>query len=349
VRKLRRRTFDPYQGWSKLIRMKVDASRRVKMAAITVTFLGVVAPTFTFADEAADRKAQAQRLFAEGQAALDKEDIASGCALMRTSLELFAVANSLFIVAQCDDRDGKLNLALEHWKLGLSVLDAKDKRAPVVNKSIEDLGVRIPRVRIMVSSKDEPLDVLLDDEVVPKNKLETPIFIDPGKHVITFRKEGHEDRRVEVLLDERERTEVIAELGKAIVTIPVPTTSGSTKPPPPPGMPPMKLGGFVALGIGGAALLGATITGGIVLANHSTIAEQCTNKVCANGVPNDLIQSQKSLVPLNAVFWGVGIAGAAAGTVMLVLSSRKTEEKKAVTVAPLFLNNGGGIGLSGRF
>lgn len=331
--------------------MKVDASRRAKIKALAAIFV-VVVPAFTFADEAADRKAEAQRLFAQGQAALDKGDTASGCVLMRTSLELFAVANSLFNVAQCDERDGKLASALAHWQRGLSLVDSKDKRVPVAKKSIEMLEARLPRLNIIVPPKYAPLEVLIDEEDITADKLAAPFFVDVGKRVITIRKAGYEDHTVEILLNERERTEVIAELGAPVaqpLASAIPTTSVSVAPPPPPGMSPMKVGGFVALGVGGLGLLGGAITSGIISSQHGQIGDECPQKVCSTE-GRSLIRSQETLLPLNATFWGIGIAGAAAGTVLLVISGRAgKDERKTPVVAPLVLPNGGGIGLSGRF
>jgi len=339
--------------------MKVDAPRRTRVTALAAIFVGVVAPALTFADEAADRKAEAQRLFTEGQTALDKGDNASGCVLMRTSLELFAVANSLFNVAQCDEREGKLASALAHWKRGFLLIDATDKRAPVVTKAIEELEIRVPRVRIAVSPKHEPLDVSLDDEVIQKDKLDAVMLIDPGKHIVLVRKAGHSDHRVEILLNERERTEVVAEPGEALpAPLPsasvVPRASASVVPPLPPPLPPprtapLKVGGFVALGVGGAAILGAIITGGVIEANHDKIDGLCEGIICKDGRPIDLIQSQERLLPLNATLWGIGIAGAAAGAVMLVISSQKPKNGKTAIVIPLASRDGVGIGLSGRF
>ena len=337
--------------------MNADASRHARKTSIALGAAALFIAALAAADEAADRKAAAQRLFVEGQAALDKGDNPTACTLMRNSLALFAVANSLFNVAQCDERDGKIALALEHWKRGMSLIDATDKRMPVVKKAIEDLEVRVPRMSIVVDSKYEPIDVLIDNEVVPKDKLSAAMLVDPGKHAVTFRKSGHEDRQVEILLNERERTEVVAEPGAEVVAPPVPkasaapsvTMSVAPPPPPPPGMPPLKVGGFVALGIGGAALIGTAITGGKILANDGTINDICPNMICANGRPNDIIKEQKTLLPVNAALWGIGIAGAAAGTVMLVISSRKGAEGRTPIATPLLLPQGGGIGLSGRF
>lgn len=337
--------------------MNDDTLRRVGAAMVAGAFLGVLVPRVAPADEAADRKAEAQRLFMQGQAALEKGDNQSGCALMRQSLGLFAVANTLFNVARCDEADGKLVSALEHWKRGLSLIDAKDKRTPVVQKSIETLEPRIPRVRIVIPPKQAPLVVLVDDEEVPAAKLDAPLFVDPGKHVIVARKEGRKDKRVELLLNEKERTEVVAEPGELLASGPGPspsatatsTGSAAPPPPPPPGGSGLRTGGFVALGVGAVGVIGAAVTGGMILSNYGTIKESCPDNQCSGAVPAE-VASQKTLLAVNAAAWGVGIAGVAAGTLMLVLSkpSGTTEPAKA-EIVPVFVPGGGGIGLSGRF
>lgn len=352
MRKRERSPFILLLKGGRLRVMIADASRYLKVASIALVSSGTLVAAIAVADEAADRKLEAQRLFAEGQAALEKGEEAKGCELMRTSMGLFAVANSLFNVAQCDEREGKLALALEHWKRGMALIDATDQRAAVVKKAIDDLEVRLPRVRILVSAKDEPVDVLLDNEVVLKEKRDEAIYLDPGKHVVTIRKAGHDDRSVEIVLNERERTEVAAEPGAA-KTAPLPTASVTVQlppPPPPPGVSPLKVGGFVALGVGGAALLGAAITGGMIVSQDGQIIKACgADRQCPKGIAGNLIDSQNKLLPVNAAMWGIGIAGAGAGAVMLILSSRNSKENPTTAVTPLVLPRGGGIGLSGRF
>ena len=108
--------------------MKVEDLHRPWIAAFFVFCAAALAPAVVRADEAADRKAEAQRVFAEGQAAFDKGDATTGCRLMRKSLKLFAVANALFNVAQCDEQDGKLASALAHWQRGLLLSMAGGRR-----------------------------------------------------------------------------------------------------------------------------------------------------------------------------------------------------------------------------
>jgi len=329
--------------------MTPNALRHRRAAVLFALGAGVFLPGVAPADEAAERKEQARKLFVAGQAALNKGDKATGCAKMRESMELFAIANTLFNVARCEEGEGKHVAALEHWKRGLSLLDAKDARTPVVKKSITALENRLPRVRVVIPPKWAPITVLLDEEELPAQRLEEPIFVDPGKHVFVMRKDGREDRRVELVLNDKERTEVVAEPGEPLPA-PVPTAtasaSASVAPPPPPPGNGLRTGAFVAFGAGAAGFIAAGVSGGMILSFDS----KCRDKICPLDVYPDR-GKQDTLLIVNTVGWGLGIAGVAAGAVMLVLSRRDARDPQApqATVAPLVLPGGSGLGLSGRF
>jgi len=302
--------------------------------------IGLLVPTVAHADDAEARKAEAERLFAAGQTAFEKNDSTQGCALMRQSLGLFAVANALFNVAQCDEKDGKLRSAYDHWRRGLSLVDPRDQRVPVVKTSIETLEARMPRIHVVVPETISNVHVVLDEVEIAPDKLTEPVFVDAGKHAIVFKKDGHEDKRAELVLAEAERTEVVAELGKAV-------EKGPDVPKPKPVNQGLRTGGFVALGLGGAGIIGAAITGAWVVSKQTAIDTQCPKFACTpEGL--DLVEQRSPLVVTNAVLWGVGIAGVGAGVAMLLASSPKSDAQ-AVVAAPLVLPNGGGIGLSGRF
>lgn len=327
-------------------RMKVDAPRYSWVVALAIGTVAVGSSAPAHADEAADRKAEAQRVFTEGQAAFDKGDQTTGCRLMRKSLNLFAVANALFHVAQCDEADGKLASALAHWQRGLSLVDNNDKRVGPVKKSIAALEGRLPKLSVVIPPRFAPLEVLVDDEPIEPEMLQAPFFVDVGKRVITIRKAGHKERKVELVVQERERTELVAEPGdaeSADVCPPAPVI------PPPPNLSPLKISAYAALGVGAAALIGAAATGGFIVSNDTAINQSCPNKICSGGRPNEIIDDQRTLIPLNGVFWGVGLVGAASGTAMLLIANRLGKENKAPVVAPLILKDGGGLGFTGRF
>jgi len=93
--------------------------------------------------------------------------------------------------------------------------------------------------------------------------------------------------------------------------------------------------------------LGAAATGIVVQVRDKENQEACKGGACI-GDPSAVPINQDGLVYANAALWGVGIAGAAAGAVMLVLSRRAREAPKVV-LAPQVAPSGGGIGFFGRF
>lgn len=298
----------------------VPSPRAFFWAALAATL--AVAPTPAEAGEG-DAKAKAHRLFLEGVGALDKGDFAAGCAKLRESLDLFAVANTLFNVAKCDEHDGKLATALSHWERGRALVDAKDPRAPIAVRRILALEPLVPRLSIVIPQAQPPGTLLLDGVELDPEALAEPMRVDPGKHVLTVRIPGRQEGRHEVELAEKERTEVVATPGpKAADAAPNAPKAEAT---------PLRTGGFVALGVGGAGLITGAITGGVLLASDSRT-------------------QTRTLVPVTAVALGVGAAGLATGIVMLMLSRPSAGgTKHGAMVAPLIVNGGGGVGLAGSF
>jgi hypothetical protein len=112
----------------------------------------------------------------------------------------------------------------------------------------------------------------------------------------------------------------------------------------------MRTGGFVTLGIGGAGLVAAAVTGAMVLGRRADANKQCPLvgevHTCGPGYA-DQLASDKGLVVGNTVAWGVGLAGVGVGAVLLLLSTRGQGKPSAVTVAPLVVAGGGGLSLVG--
>ncbi len=304
-------------------------------AAAAVTILAA-----SFPAQAQDAKARAQQLFQEGVDALDKGDSATGCAKLRESLELFAVSNTLFLVAECDQQEGKPIAALGHLQRGLALLDANDERMAMIKERIEALKPKVPRLRVVIPEGQGSTTVWIDGRQIDTSALETPMQLEGGKHTLVFRVPGRQDRTHELELAPGERTEVVATAGPPIQDKPVGKTDSG-----------LRTGGFVALGIGGAGLLTAGITGIVALGRRSDAIKNCPE---VGGVPTcpasyqEQLDSDKSLLVGNGVAWGIGIAGVATGAVLLVLSNRGGAKQTGFVPAPFVVNGGIGLGFIGE-
>ena len=112
----------------------------------------------------------------------------------------------------------------------------------------------------------------------------------------------------------------------------------------------MRVGGFVALGVGVAGAIGAGVTGGLIVSHDDKVPDACRKFKCTGNADVDAVGS---LLPVNAAMWVLGIAGVGAGVAMLVLGSKKPAAPKdqapAAMVVPLPVNGGGGVSVIGRF
>lgn len=322
---------------------------------VRVCLVGTLLATFSlrFDDVVADEpdtKTRAQELFLDGRKAIDDGDWTTGCPKVRQSLELFAVANSHFTVAQCDEREGRISGALDHWERGVALVDDRnDPRTKVAKDHIAVLEPRVPRIRVVVPPASASAVILMDGSELAASTLVAPLRVEPGKHVFVVRARGRQDFRREIKVGERERTEFVANVGAPIVSGPAPsaTGSGTTAPPDepvPPSAPmhPRKVGGFVVGGIGAASLLVSAGTAfGVQAAAECKKSGSCTA---------DEISKFQSLYIANGVTFGVGLIGVGVGLAM-ILTAPKTVDKNAahVFVVPFGVPAGAGIGLAGRF
>lgn len=325
--------------------------RAVCLVACILTPVGLI-PGNVMADEQRD-KALAQQLFLEGRQAIDADDWKTGCPKVRQSLDLFAVANSHFTVAQCDEHEGHIAAALEHWERGVALVDDRnDPRTKVGKDRIAALEPRVPRIRVVMPPKSNLSIVTLDGADLTPSMIVAPLRVEPGNHVFVVRAPGRQNARTEINVAERERTEFVANVGAPKVSDvgPVASSTASVKnvEPPPPPMPGQKVAGLVIGGIGAASLLVSAGTGAGALSAHNELDElRCADK---GTCPADKVSTYQSLFLANAVTFGVGVVGVGAGLI-LILTAPKASVDGSVNarVVPLAVPGGAGIGLSGRF
>lgn len=325
--------------------------------AAAALLLSALASSPVAADE--DPKARAQKLFFEGLTDIQAGNKRAGCTKLRESLSLFATPNTLFNVARCDEDEGRIAAALEYWQRGLSLIDAKDPRAKVAKERIEVLDARVPRLRVISPAGPAIGALSLDGTELAPGRLEAPLRVEPGKHVIVVRAPGREDKRYEVDLAEKERTEVVALPGPEVVPVeapkPPPLTSSSAEVPQPSSPTPgtgRRTAGFVVGGVGLAGIVAAGITGGMLVARDGQIRKDCNDDgVCRKGSEGyTLSQNSGPLLVGNTVAWGVGIAGIAAGLALVLTapSGKGDARGREASIAPLAVQGGGGLCISGR-
>lgn len=155
---------------------------------------------------------------------------------------------------------GKWREAAEHLNVARRLAGKGDKQLPDIE---HDLGEAKKKVGTLnVTSNVEGARVLVGEQVIGKAPLLDPVFVEPGKVTLSALVEGYEGVRVEVEVAAGQEVPVALELKKpAAVPSATPTASGGPVTPPPPRsiVPALVIGGVALVGLGvGGGLLGAS-------------------------------------------------------------------------------------------
>jgi hypothetical protein len=275
-------------------------------------------------------------LFNEGRAAVKANDYAKACPKFEESLKLARRAGTLFNLAQCEEHEGRLVAAVRYYKEGIVVLEPGDLRLAPSKKQLAIIEPRLPYLTIkLASSLPQGGRVTLDGREVEALDVEFPA--NPGKHEITVLAPKFADASMQIDLAEGAHEMVTVKVG---LRLPEP-------PPPENVLNPKRIGAIAAFGVGGLGFVTAVITGGLVVSANSRMEAGCPNRACTTGEGYEAVRLGKTLLVVNTVAWGVGIAGAGAGAFLLLLGGKKDAAKPKS--AHSFIVGPGFVGFEGSF
>ena len=86
---------------------------------------------------------------------------------------------------------------------------------------------------------------------------------------------------------------------------------------------------YVLLGVGGALVIGAAVTGAIVLGNESDLEDGCPALDCRTDETIDKLDSTRTLAVVTDVLWISGVVAAGMGTALLLFSGGSEDERDA--------------------
>jgi hypothetical protein len=231
---------------------------RIAAALLSLAVASVAAAAPSPADEAFER----------GRALMTAGKIAEACAAFEDSLRLDFQLGTLFNLAQCDARRGKLATALAAFRRIAREDTANATRAGRARELADALDKRVPRLRITLTGGSA--QVTVDGAPVD---IATPLAVDLGSHVVTA---GGEQRTVTVA-KEGETVDVALALAPpppAPPPAPPPTTPRELPPPGPPPLPPppgyprgrARAPALITLAVGGAVAGAGLVVGGFAWA-----------------------------------------------------------------------------------
>jgi hypothetical protein len=281
---------------------------------------GLVA--LSVANARADRSdpVAAEALFRAGRAAADRGDYASACAKFEESNRLDPAVGTMFNLAACNEELGKMASAWQLFREAAQRFVPGDARIGIANARANALEPRLPRLTLAMASASPGAVVLRDGVELGSASLGLPLPVDPGDHVVVVTAPGRAERRYEVRLDLGQTRQMMIEPGAALpVAAPSADVAAAGAHPADRGAPSRTLG-IVLLGAGGASVLASLALGAVALSAKQTVETECRDNRCSSA-GLDAADRGNMAATISTVAFGVGMAGAAIGTYLLLAAT----------------------------
>lgn len=300
----------------------------------------------------------AEALFQQGKALMNAGRYAEACPKLAESQRLDPAGGTLLALGLCHEGEGKFATAWAELNEALAVAtrDKNDVRIDTAKTHIAAIEPKLPHVVVKVPAADalDGFALTIDGTPLPKAAWGGPIPIDPGAHEIraTAPKKATWTTTFEAAVGAQRDVEVapLADAPTSDAT-PVSGTAGSSK----------RTIGWIVGGVSLVALGVGGYFGVRAISKRHESNDQCPadNQCTPDG--KSLNDDAKSAATISTVLVGVGIAGAAVAT-WLVLSSGGASDASSsssststssswasVRVTPLVGPTGGALSIGGAF
>lgn len=266
---------------------------------------------------------QADTLFAEGQALLQKGNLAEACAKMEASYALDPAQGTLLNMAFCHEKQGRLGLSFREYRRAAARAERENDqgRHRFASGHATELEAKLVHLEWPAAQQKLVVAIAVDGDAVEGDP--NRVFVEPGKHVLEVKSTTGRHEQV---------VQVGPLVGRSLVVplaLPPPAQPPSAPPKSAPfAAPPdgsnhdgsgtKKIVGWTTIGVGAAAIgLGAGF--GIGTFSEKSSAERtCRGELCdAEGMSH--ANRANTFAVVSTIAFAVGLVAIGAGT-YLVLS-----------------------------
>ena len=315
----------------------------LRLSLLSLLSGALLCASSAFAQDAEIRTA-ARDLATQGAQAFEAGDYAQASDFFRRAHELVPAPSIALLRARSLAKLGQLLEAIDiyeqtaRFKLPDDAPEAYLQAVETARVEMEEVRHRLPRLKLTLIgvTSGAPAQVSMDDKPTPEALLGVERPINPGPHRIEARVGGQLRATRELSMVEGQTYQVDLDLRPAepapkpvVVAPPVATSSGPDF---------RKTGGYVALGVGALGLGIGTYTGLVALDRKSELDSVC-NPSCPPSSAAD-IDSFRSNRTISYVSFGVGIAAATTGVLLLTLG-KPAQEHVAIRALPTGIQIGG--------
>lgn len=300
----------------------------------------------------ASAEPSAGELFKEGRALVKQGKHAEACEKFKKSQELDPELGTLFNIAQCEEKTGKLASALAAYR-EVVAKDTNADRKALAAEYQSKLEPRVPRIVVQVEQPPPSLVVTLDGSTGAKPvAANLPLPVDMGDYTVVARADGYRELSTKVhVTAEGATTTVPVSLAlvhdqeNVVVTRNVPA-----QPAPEPSHSHRKRYAIITLGVGGAAIATGMVFGVIANGKWSDAKAVCGGTTCPSQTQVDqaqaIVNDARSAGNLST---GLVVAGGVLATAGLVLWLTAPTEEHAMHVTATATPSSTGFTLSGSF
>ncbi|MBS2016363.1 MAG: hypothetical protein JST00_25995 [Deltaproteobacteria bacterium] len=287
------------------------SSKLVSLGAALVVALSPLAAAAAPGDAAA-----AEALFREGRRLLDAGDAAAACPKLEESQRLDPGAGTQFFLASCYEAVGRTASA---WATFREVESAsrsagRKDRADLAATRASALEPKLCRLRIDVASATPGLEVRRADAVVGSGQWGVALPVDPGTIVVRASAPGHVTVTLQAVVRDPGSTVVVSVPPLATSSTPGDAASPASRSP-------LPTAGWIAIGVGGAALVASGIVGLVAKSKYDD-AGCAANGACKDTASVELTRDAGSLADVGTVLLVSGAVVAVAGVVMVLVAPK---------------------------
>jgi hypothetical protein len=230
------------------------------------------------ADDTRD-PAAAEELFRQGRAASQNKDFSTACAKFRESNRLDPAIGTVFNIADCEEKLGRLATSWTLFQEVVQRLPSDDERRPIAVQRARSLEARVPTLTIHLLPSDRTDVVVRRDGIaLGTASLDTPLPVDPGEHTVVVEAPGTQSALFVSKVGTAEHASLEVRVG-TISTASQPTREAA--PAAPDAAHSSHTAAYVVASVGVAGVLTGIVAGLVVLSKKSTVDAECTGKVCS--------------------------------------------------------------------
>jgi hypothetical protein len=272
---------------------------------------------------------EAGKLFDEGLAEMLAGKYDSGCPKLEHSYELEPLPGAVFTLAECQAKWGKRKEAYGHYREYLQKYDSlppdeqqqQAERRQVAAAQVTTLGAELSMLTLRAPEPAPPGAVVKrDGRALGAAELGVAEPLDPGEHTVSIEVPGAapSEQKITLARGENRELRLVAPAQKQDED----TGSGAGQ------ISPLATAGYITGGVGLAFLVVGLATGGATIAKKSTINSHCQGLRC-DSEGKDASDSANSLGAASTATFVIGLAGVAAGAIMLIVDATSGSEEPA--------------------